>query len=85
MVVPVNVGPGTAPETFMLARNAWYCLDAAGPEPAEAADRRRTGASTARTPGSGTPSGATCGSGRAAPWAEPGSGRMVVESEEGGP
>ena len=28
MAVPVNVGPGTAPETFTLARNAWYCLDA---------------------------------------------------------
>lgn len=28
MAVPVNVGPGTAPETFVLARNAWYCLDA---------------------------------------------------------
>jgi hypothetical protein len=30
MVLPVNVGPGTAPETFTLARNAWYCLDAPG-------------------------------------------------------
>jgi hypothetical protein len=28
MATPVNVGPGTAPETFTLARNAWYCLDA---------------------------------------------------------
>lgn len=28
MGVPVNVGPGTSPETFTLARNAWYCLDA---------------------------------------------------------
>lgn len=28
MGVPVNVGPGTAPGTFTLARNAWYCLDA---------------------------------------------------------
>ena len=28
MTVPVNIGPGTAPETFTLARNAWYCLDA---------------------------------------------------------
>jgi hypothetical protein len=27
MVVPVNVGMGTAPETFVLARNAWYCMD----------------------------------------------------------
>lgn len=27
MAVPVNVGPGTAPETFTLARNAWYCVD----------------------------------------------------------
>jgi Right handed beta helix region len=25
---PVNVGPATAPESFSLARNAWYCLDA---------------------------------------------------------
>ncbi|MFW6437508.1 MAG: right-handed parallel beta-helix repeat-containing protein [Armatimonadota bacterium] len=23
----VNIGPGTAPETFTFARNAWYCLD----------------------------------------------------------
>jgi hypothetical protein len=35
MVVPVNVGPGTAPETFVLARNAWYCLD----EPARSRPR----------------------------------------------
>ena len=28
MTLPVNIGPGTAPETFALARNAWYCLDA---------------------------------------------------------
>jgi hypothetical protein len=28
MTLPVNIGPGTAPETFVLARNAWYCLDA---------------------------------------------------------
>ncbi|HEX6983910.1 MAG TPA: right-handed parallel beta-helix repeat-containing protein, partial [Planctomycetaceae bacterium] len=28
MAVPVNIGAGTAPETFTLARNAWYCLDA---------------------------------------------------------
>lgn len=27
MVMPVNIGPHTAPETFRLARNAWYCLD----------------------------------------------------------
>ena len=40
MAVPVNVGPGTAPETFTLARNAWYCLDAPRAEPTEAADRR---------------------------------------------
>ena len=24
---PVNVGPGTAPETFEFARNYWYCID----------------------------------------------------------
>lgn len=23
----VNIGPGTAPETFVFARNAWYCAD----------------------------------------------------------
>ncbi|WP_435021469.1 right-handed parallel beta-helix repeat-containing protein [Tundrisphaera sp. TA3] len=28
MAVPINVGPGTAPDSFTLARNAWYCLDA---------------------------------------------------------
>lgn len=28
MMIPVNVGSGTAPETFTFARNAWYCLDA---------------------------------------------------------
>ena len=27
LTTPVNIGPGTAPETFTLARNAWYCLD----------------------------------------------------------
>lgn len=27
LVLPVNVGPATAPETFTVARNAWYCLD----------------------------------------------------------
>jgi len=27
MVVPINVGSGTAIETFTLARNAWFCLD----------------------------------------------------------
>jgi hypothetical protein len=26
-VPPVNIGDATAPETFTLARNAWYCLD----------------------------------------------------------
>ncbi len=25
---PVNVGPGTAPESFEFARNYWYCIDA---------------------------------------------------------
>ncbi len=24
---PVNIGPGTAPDTFVFARNFWYCLD----------------------------------------------------------
>ncbi len=24
---PVNVGPGTAPDTFVFAKNFWYCLD----------------------------------------------------------
>ena len=27
LTTPVNIGPGTAPESFTLARNAWYCLD----------------------------------------------------------
>jgi hypothetical protein len=27
LVQPINVGRDTAPETFVLARNAWYCLD----------------------------------------------------------
>jgi hypothetical protein len=27
MTVAVNVGPGTAPETFNVSRNAWYCMD----------------------------------------------------------
>jgi hypothetical protein len=26
----VNIGPGTAPETFRFARNFWYCEDRAG-------------------------------------------------------
>jgi len=25
----VNIGPGTAPETFTFARNAWFCRDLA--------------------------------------------------------
>lgn len=27
MTVPINIGDGTAPETFKLEGNAWYCLD----------------------------------------------------------
>ncbi len=27
MSIPINIGPNTAPETFALARNAWYCSD----------------------------------------------------------
>ncbi len=27
MAVPINVGDGTAPETFRLDGNAWYCVD----------------------------------------------------------
>ncbi|MEW4570584.1 right-handed parallel beta-helix repeat-containing protein [Tautonia sp. JC769] len=27
MALPINIGPNTAPETFTLARNVWYCLD----------------------------------------------------------
>jgi hypothetical protein len=27
MTVPINIGPGTAPESFVLKSNAWYCLD----------------------------------------------------------
>lgn len=30
MVVPVNVGDATDPQSFIIARNAWYCLDAPG-------------------------------------------------------
>lgn len=28
MTIPINIGPDTAPETFTVARNAWYCIDA---------------------------------------------------------
>ncbi|MFN0059860.1 MAG: right-handed parallel beta-helix repeat-containing protein [Planctomycetota bacterium] len=28
VATPVNIGPGTAPETFEFARNYWYCIDA---------------------------------------------------------
>jgi hypothetical protein len=28
MVVPINVGDATDPQSFTVARNAWYCLDA---------------------------------------------------------
>ena len=31
MTVPVNVGPGTAPETFRFRENAWFRIDAEGP------------------------------------------------------
>jgi hypothetical protein len=27
IATPVNVGPGTAPETFEFARNYWFCID----------------------------------------------------------
>src|SRR5207248_6522641 len=27
LATAVNVGPGTAPETFQFARNWWYCVD----------------------------------------------------------
>jgi len=27
MTIPINIGPDTAPETFTVARNAWYCID----------------------------------------------------------
>lgn len=27
VATPVNVGPGTAPETFEIARNYWFCID----------------------------------------------------------
>ncbi|WP_165226419.1 right-handed parallel beta-helix repeat-containing protein [Aquisphaera insulae] len=30
MVVPANIGDATAPQSFTLTRNAWYCLDASG-------------------------------------------------------
>jgi hypothetical protein len=35
VATPVNVGPGTAPETFEFARNYWYCID----DPARAPPR----------------------------------------------
>lgn len=35
IAVPVNVGPGTAPETFEFARNYWFCID----DPARGAPR----------------------------------------------
>jgi hypothetical protein len=35
IATPVNVGPGTAPETFEFARNYWYCID----DPARAPPR----------------------------------------------
>ena len=28
MVVPINIGDATDPQSFTVARNAWYCLDA---------------------------------------------------------
>jgi hypothetical protein len=28
MVLPINIGDATAPQSFTLSRNAWYCLDA---------------------------------------------------------
>lgn len=35
VATPVNVGPGTAPETFEFARNYWFCIDEpARPAPA---------------------------------------------------
>lgn len=30
MVLPVNVGSATDPQSFTVARNAWYCLDTPG-------------------------------------------------------
>ncbi len=27
MVLPINIGPGTASETYSLSRNVWYCVD----------------------------------------------------------
>lgn len=27
IATPVNIGPATAPETFVFARNYWYCID----------------------------------------------------------
>ncbi|RUL82162.1 right-handed parallel beta-helix repeat-containing protein [Tautonia sociabilis] len=33
LALPVNIGPGTAPETFELARNVWSCLDDPGHRP----------------------------------------------------
>ena len=33
VAAPVNVGPGTAPETFEFARNWWFCIDDPGRGP----------------------------------------------------
>jgi parallel beta helix pectate lyase-like protein len=33
VAIAVNVGPGTAPETFRFARNYWFCIDDPGRSP----------------------------------------------------
>lgn len=30
LAIPINIGPGTAPETFELSRNVWFCVDEPG-------------------------------------------------------
>jgi hypothetical protein len=46
IATPVNVGPGTAPETFAFARNWWWCLDdpARGPPQLPGAEQDPAGA-----------------------------------------
>lgn len=45
VATPVNVGPGTAPETFEFARNWWFCIDdpARGPPRLPVAERDPAG------------------------------------------
>ncbi|WP_235905517.1 right-handed parallel beta-helix repeat-containing protein [Tautonia marina] len=55
MVSPINIGPNTAPETFTLARNVWYCLDA--PEQSPRLDLPEEGGRSGVDPGFVDPEG----------------------------